>query len=124
MWRPALGACAGPPADLSNECPAAQGRRVIKAAARGRRPGGLRDLIEQHLRQFPEAAFTPHQIGKVLTRSAGAVANALDKLTALGAAQLVTDKPRSYQLAPAAPTPPRTPPGDPGTSAETAPSAA
>ena len=83
---------------------------MIKAAARGRRPGGLRDLIEQHLRQFPEAAFTPHQIGKVLTRSAGAVANALDKLTALGAAQLVTDKPRSYQLAPAAPTPPRTPP--------------
>ena len=29
----------------------------------------------------PEAAFTPHQVGKVLTRSAGAVANALDKLT-------------------------------------------
>jgi hypothetical protein len=53
---------------------AAQGRRVLKAAAGGRRapatrPGGLRDLVEQHLRQFPDAAFTPHQIGKVLTRS-------------------------------------------------------
>jgi hypothetical protein len=37
----------------------------------------------------------------------------LDKLTVLGAAQLVTDKPRSYQLAP----------NSAGTSAETAPSA-
>jgi hypothetical protein len=105
---------------------AAQGRRVLKAAASGRRgpatrPGGLRDLAGQHLRQFPEAAFTPHQIGKVLTRSSGAVANTLDKLTALGAAQMVTDKPRSYRLAPA-PAPDAA--GDPGTSAEAAPSAA
>ena len=41
----------------------------------------------------------------MLTRSAGAVANALDKLTALGVAQMVTDKPRSCRLAPAAPAP-------------------
>jgi hypothetical protein len=61
----------------------------------------------------------------VLTRSAGAVANALDKLTALGTAQMVTDKPRTYQLATAAPeaaAPDAA--GDPGTSAETAASAA
>jgi hypothetical protein len=106
---------------------AAAGRRVLKAAASGRRapatrPGGLRDLVEGHLRQFPEAAFTPHQIGKVLTRSAGAVANALDKLTALGAAQLVTDKPRTYQLAPAAPAPGAA--GGPDTSPEAQASAA
>ena len=105
---------------------AAQGRRVIKAAASGRRapatrPGALRDLVEAHLRQFPDAAFTPHQVGKVLTRSAGAVANALDKLTALGTAQMVTDKPRSYRLAPA-PAPDAA--GDPGTSAEATASAA
>jgi hypothetical protein len=104
---------------------AACGRRVIKAAASGRhapatRPGALRDLVEEHLRTFPDATFTPHQIGKVLTRSAGAVANALDKLVSLGTAQMVTDKPRSYRLTPAAPDPV----GDPGTSAETAPSAA
>jgi hypothetical protein len=102
----------------------AQGRRVIRAAATGRRapatrPGALRDLVDDHLRKFPGTAFTPHQIGKVLTRSAGAVANALDKLTALGTAQMVTDKPRSYQLAPAPNTA-----GDPAASAETAPSAA
>jgi hypothetical protein len=105
---------------------AAQGRRVIKAAASGRhapatRPGALRDLVEEHLRQFPDTAFTPHQVGKVLTRSAGAVANALDKLTALGTAQMITDKPRSYRLAPA-PAPDTA--DDPGTSAEAAPSAA
>jgi hypothetical protein len=108
---------------------AACGRRVIKAAASGRhapatRPGALRDLVEEHLRKFPDTAFTPHQVGKVLTRSAGAVANALDKLTALGTAELASDKPRSYRLVPAAPAPAPDAAGDPGTSAETAPSAA
>jgi hypothetical protein len=107
---------------------AAQGRRAVKAAASGRRapatrPGALRDLVEEHLRKFPDAAFTPHQIGKVLTRSAGAVANGLDKLVSLGVAQMVTDKPRTYQLAPATPAPAPDAVGDPGTSAETAPSA-
>lgn len=106
---------------------AAQGRRALKAAASGRRapatrPGALRGLVEEHLRKFPDTAFTPHQVGKVLTRSAGAVANALDKLTGLGTAQMVTDKPRTYRLAPAAPGPDAS--GDPGTSAETAASAA
>jgi len=63
----------------------------------------LRDLVEEHLRKFPDAAFTPHQVGKVLTRSVGAVANALDKLVSLDVAQMVTDKPRSYRLAPRRP---------------------
>jgi hypothetical protein len=90
---------------------AACGRRAIKAAASGRRapatrPGALRDLVEDHLGKFPDAAFTPHQVGKVLTRSAGAVANALDKLVSLGVAQMVTDKPRTYRLALAAPAAP------------------
>ena len=105
---------------------AALGRRALKAAASGRhasatRPGALRDLVEEHLRTFPDAAFTPHQIGKVLTRSAGAVANALDKLVGLGTAELASEKPRSYRLAPA-PAPAAA--GDPGTSTEAAPSAA
>ena len=112
---------------------AAQGRRAVKAAASGRhapatRPGALRDLVEEHLRKFPDTAFTPHQVGKVLTRSAGAVANALDKLTALGTAQMVTDKPRTYRLATAAPDAPAPDApdaaGDPGTSAEATASAA
>ena len=112
---------------------AAQGRRAVKAAASGRRapatrPGALRDLVEDHLRKFPETAFTPHQVGKVLTRSAGAVANALDKLVSLGTAEMITDNPRTYRLAPAAPAPEAAPApdaaGDPAASAETAASAA
>jgi hypothetical protein len=73
--------------------------------------------VEEHLRKFPGTAFTPHQIGKVLTRSAG-VANALDDLVSLGVAELATNKPRSYRLAPAPDT------GDPGASAEATASAA
>jgi hypothetical protein len=34
------------------------------------RPGALRDLVEEQLRKFPGAAFTPHHIGKVPERSA------------------------------------------------------
>ena len=103
------------------------GRRAIKAAASGQRapaarPGALRELVEAHLRKFPGTAFTPHQVGKVLTRSSGAVANALDRLVSLGTAQMATDKPRSYQLAPAAPAPDAS--GGPGTSADATPSAA
>lgn len=51
------------------------------------------------------AEFTPHAIGRVLGRSSGAVANALDRLTALGQAQLTSDKPRRYQAAQTPPAP-------------------
>jgi hypothetical protein len=104
---------------------AAQGRRVLKATASGRRapatrPGALRDLVEEHLRKFPDTAFAPYQIGKVLTRSAGAVASALGKLVSLGTAQMATGKPRSCRLA-IAPAPDAV--GGPGTSAEATPRA-
>jgi hypothetical protein len=98
---------------------AREGRR-----APATRLGALRDLVEDHLRKFPDAAFTPHQVGKVLTRSAGAVANALDKLVSLGTAQMIIDKPCSYRLAPAAPAPGPDAASRPGTSTEAAPSAA
>lgn len=86
---------------------AAQSRRLLRAAASGRRlrgavgpatrPGQLRDLVQAHLAAHPDAEFTPHVIGRVLGRSSGAVANALDRLTALGHAQLTSDKPRRYR---------------------------
>ena len=82
----------------------------------------MRDLVEEHLRKFPGTAFTPHQVGKALTRSAGAVANALDKLVSLGVAQMVTDKPRAYRLGSAAPAPDAA--GGPAAGAEPAVSAA
>jgi hypothetical protein len=94
---------------------AAQSRRLLKAAASGRkprgttspaaRPGQLRDLVQAHLAANPDADVTPHAIGRVLSRSSGAVANALDRLTALGQAQLTSDKPRRYRHQAPASTP-------------------
>jgi hypothetical protein len=94
---------------------AARARRLLKAAASGRkprsttspatRPGQLRDLVQAHLAAHRDADFTPHQIGRVLSRSSGAVANALDRLTALGQAQLTSDKPRRYRHQAKASTP-------------------
>ena len=61
---------------------AAQSRRVLKAAASGRkprgttspaaRPGQLRDLVAAHSPGHPDTDFTPHAIGRVLGRSSGA----------------------------------------------------
>ena len=100
---------------------AAQSRRLLKAAASGRkprgttspaaRPGQLRDLVAAHLAGHPDADFTPHAICRVLGRSSGAVANALDRLTALGQAQLTSDKPRRYRYQATAATPAPAPAG-------------
>ena len=86
---------------------AASSRRLLKAAVSGRkprggdspaaRPGQLRDLVAAHLAAHPDADFSPHAIGRVLGRSSGAVANALDRLTALGQAQLTSERPRRYR---------------------------
>ena len=88
---------------------AAQARRAIRAAssaagsrravAGSGRPG---ELVEGHLREFPGKEFTPYQVGKVLGRSSGAVANALDKLVSLGVAELAGESPRAYRLVPGA----------------------
>ena len=108
---------------------AAHGRRVIKAAATGRRapatrPGALRDLVEEHLRKFPERGLHPapgrqgaHPVGRRGRQRP-------DKLVSLGAAQMVTDKPRSYRIAPAALAPATDTADDPGVSAAATPSAA
>jgi hypothetical protein len=82
---------------------AAQARRLLKPTGRkardgaAARPGQLRDLVRGHLAAYPDAEFTPHAIGRVLGRSSGAVANALDKLTALGQAELTSEHPRKYK---------------------------
>ena len=94
---------------------AAQSRRLLKAAASGRkprgtaspaaRPGQLRDLVAAHLAGTRTPTSPRTQIGRVLGRSSGAVANALDRLTALGQAQLTSDKPRRYRHQAPASTP-------------------
>jgi len=83
---------------------ASQARRALKAAAGGRkapaaRPGGLREKVLGHLRDHPDAEFTPHEIHKVLSHSSGAIANALDTLVKHGDAELATEKPRKFRLA-------------------------
>jgi predicted transcriptional regulator len=85
---------------------AAAALRAVKAAAGGSRssgtaarPGQLRELVAAHLAARPEEEFTPHEIGKVIERSSGAVANALDRLTELGQATLSCEKPRRYRHA-------------------------
>jgi hypothetical protein len=95
---------------------ASQARRTLKAVTGGRKapavkPGALRELVAAHLRDHPAANFTPHQIGKKLGRSSGAVANALDTLVKLGDAELASEKPRSFRLAGNAGSPAGSQPG-------------
>jgi hypothetical protein len=53
-------------------------------------------VLEQLRAQPAGAALTPSQIARALGRSAGAVANACDKLTATGDAHQVGAKPRTF----------------------------
>lgn len=81
-------------------------RRLVRAAANGRRrtasgrarsqPGELRRKVADHLDAHPGAEFTPHEIGKVIGHSAGAVANALDRLVGDGEAEQTCERPRRF----------------------------
>jgi hypothetical protein len=53
-------------------------------------------MVEDWLRDHAGEKFSPSAIGKVLGRSAGAVANALDKLVADGYAVQTQDKPKLF----------------------------
>jgi DNA-binding GntR family transcriptional regulator len=65
------------------------------------RPGALRDLVLACLAERPGQALSPTAIAKLLDRSAGAVANALQVLAGQGAVVLAQGKPRRYTIAPA-----------------------
>ncbi|GAA1835774.1 MarR family transcriptional regulator [Actinomadura chokoriensis] len=81
-------------------------RRLVRAAANGRprtasgaprsAPGEMRAKVAGHLTGHRGAAFTPHEIAKVIGHSAGAVSNALDRLTEAGEAELVCERPRRF----------------------------
>ncbi|WP_433229284.1 winged helix-turn-helix transcriptional regulator [Actinomadura formosensis] len=81
-------------------------RRLVRAAANGRprtasgaprsAPGEMRAKVAAHLTGHRGAAFTPHEIAKVIGHSAGAVSNALDRLTEAGEAELVCERPRRF----------------------------
>jgi DNA-binding MarR family transcriptional regulator len=62
------------------------------------RKGQLRALVLEQLQQVqhPDVDQTPTAIAKALSRSAGAVSNALDRLVADGAAVQTSQKPRRF----------------------------
>ncbi|MFD3430749.1 hypothetical protein [Nocardia fluminea] len=61
--------------------------------------GALRGQVEDFLRDHPEEEYSPHQIGKALDRSSGAVHNALVKLTKDGTARQTSTAPKKFALA-------------------------
>ncbi|MFE2755426.1 MarR family transcriptional regulator [Actinosynnema sp. NPDC059335] len=87
----------------TDDQPTASGDPQVDAQPKGERlaPGALRGMVEDYLREHPDQDFTPNVIGKALTRSAGAVHNALEKLVDGGYAVRTSDKPKRYALAPA-----------------------
>ncbi|GHJ35459.1 hypothetical protein [Streptomyces sp. TS71-3] len=61
-------------------------------------PGGLRQMVVEHLRAHPEKAFTATGISRAIDKSSGAIANALVTLTKQGIAEQVDERPRTYRL--------------------------
>lgn len=61
--------------------------------------GALRGQVEDYLRDNPGKEFSPHQIGKALERSSGAVHNALVKLAKDGTANQTSTAPKKFTLA-------------------------
>jgi predicted transcriptional regulator len=61
--------------------------------------GQLRDLVATHLRTHPDLDFTTTALSNVLNRSAGAIANACQRLVRLGLAQQTGNAPRRYRAA-------------------------
>ncbi|MEV8320429.1 helix-turn-helix domain-containing protein [Streptomyces sp. NPDC059900] len=75
----------------------------MAAASIGQRarlaPGGLRQMVIDHLQAHPAEAFTATKISRVIEKSSGAIANALVTLTRQGISEQVTERPRTYRLA-------------------------
>ncbi|MET9076994.1 hypothetical protein ABZX95_33715 [Streptomyces sp. NPDC004232] len=63
-------------------------------------PGALRQMVIDHLSAHPGEAFTATGISRVIEKSSGAIANALVKLVIENIAEQVSDRPRTYRLAP------------------------
>lgn len=78
---------------------------TVSLHARGPRlgKGALRGMVEDYLAEHPSEQFSPSAIGKALSRSSGAVNNALDKLVADGYAVQTQERPKRFAIKATAP---------------------
>ena len=73
---------------------------VVDGLGAGRlRPGQLRQIVVTTLVTRAESEFTPAQLGNMLRRSAGAIANALELLCEQGVAVRTVGTPKTYRAA-------------------------
>ncbi|KPC61329.1 hypothetical protein [Streptomyces chattanoogensis] len=77
---------------------------ILPGEKRRLAPGALRQMVIDHLEAHPDEAFTATKISRVIEKSSGAIANALDKLVGSGIAEQVSHQPRMFQLSGSAPT--------------------
>ncbi|MFF1844504.1 hypothetical protein ACFVW9_22570 [Streptomyces sp. NPDC058217] len=77
------------PAEPSHRAP------ITALPSRNKRlaPGGLRQLVIDHLNAHPDEAFTATRISRTIDRSSGAIANALATLAKPGIAEQVSERP-------------------------------
>jgi DNA-binding GntR family transcriptional regulator len=59
--------------------------------------GQLTLLIQAHLRAYPDSAFTPWELAKVLGHSHGTIRRILVRLTAAGTVDHVGDRPDRFR---------------------------
>ncbi len=72
---------------------------LLPAAADGRLARGqLREMVVNHLRQHPGQEFSTTALGRALGHSAGAIANACERLVAIGTVTRTSAKPRRYRI--------------------------
>ncbi|MFJ8313442.1 MULTISPECIES: helix-turn-helix domain-containing protein [unclassified Streptomyces] len=81
------------PAEAPVQQPApAPGQKVRLA------PGGLRQMVIDHLTAHPDEAFTATRISRAIEKSSGAIANCLTTLVKQQIAEQASDTPRTYRL--------------------------
>ncbi|TMC10375.1 MAG: MarR family transcriptional regulator [Chloroflexi bacterium] len=107
-WRAATGEATPEPesstsAEIAETADDASGDAVAELAStvlpNGRlAKGQLRDMVLAHLRQHYNQEFTPTAIGRALDRSAGATANACERLVESGLVTRTSDTPRRYRV--------------------------
>jgi len=101
------GGDSGPPHDAptapvpsASEDPAGGGVSPARSSGPRRAKGQLRHEVQAYLHAHPGAELTAAELGRKINASAGAIANALDKLSASGEVRLTNETPRRFAAGP------------------------